>query len=484
MSSFAHMQLQVGDRAYVHSMRQATDKNLQSCQLLRFDTERRRWKVRIDLFPGTFWIPETKLSARLQLQTSVMVMGTDGPIAHKGGNVWFLKQRCLENEVWVVSSKAGRIMLASASDLVPVFHIGARVLVLALDNEQLHRKAGKIMGQCGQTMQWKVDMQGAGEDHDNLVSVADTNLAPWPRQGDLVVIDTNDGDLYDGETVKIDKVYGAEHSLARLQCGERSLTRTIREFRTGAEDTHTVAAEAKKLLSEYLPTFHELMQILSTSTDGEYDVCRVAETLVSNTITAWKDEAFLQYAYEGRQCQYCCKMIDTSEPVLKCAKCAMAYYCDGECQRKDWTQCADTVGDHAGKHKMRCVSMNTIALPYRHRQSARTCNFLMQMLAVMNSNRLNDECGMPLNSRNDISDMLANFDAAGSLLFPCFDSGFVLFVPIPMWVYHRICTRRDVLLPADSRTDHVICAIMLMCEHTEGSFAVAGYVLRDSNVPT
>jgi hypothetical protein len=108
----------------------------------------------------------------------------------------------------------------------------------------------------------------------------------------------------------------------------------------------------------------------------------------------------------------------------------------------------------------------------------------MQMLAVMNSNRLNDECGMPLNSRNDISDKLANFDAAGSLLFPCFDSGFVLFVPIPMWVYHRICTRRDVLLPADSRTDHVICAIMLMCEHTEGSFDVAGYVLRDSNVPT
>jgi len=176
-----------------------------------------------------------------------------------------------------------------------------------------------------------------------------------------VVVDTNDDDDFDGVTCKIAQVF-QERSECLLLCEGRCLTRTIRQLITPAEDTHTVAVEAKALLRENLPSFHELMEILQTSTNGQLDVRSVAETLISNTITAWNDEAFVWYAFEGRQCQYCCKMIDTSGSVLKCSKCTMAYYCDRECQRKDWTRCADTVGDHAGKHRKQCVSMKSIAL--------------------------------------------------------------------------------------------------------------------------
>jgi len=479
MSNLMHMQLHVGDRAYLHSMRKAPDMNMKTCKLLRFESENDRWNVRIDGIVGTFWIKEKKLSARLQMQSAVTVMSEDGFLTHKSGKVWFLKQRCVERNVWIVSSPAGRIVLASAEDLSPVLHIGARVLVLALDNESLHRENGTIVGQCNESQKWKIAMQDASVG-GAFIKMDGTSLAPWLRSGDKVVVDTDDDDDYDGVTCEIAQVF-QKRSECLLLCEGRSLTRTIRQLRTQAEDIHTVATEAKALLKENLPSFHELMEILQTS---QFDVNIVAETLISNTITVWNDEAFLQHAFQSRQCKYCCKMIDTSGTVLKCSKCTMAYYCNRECQRKDWTMCEDTVGDHAGKHRQQCVSKKKIAIQHKYRQIARTSNFVIQMLAMMNSSRLDDECGIPMSSRNDISDKLGTFDAAEFMLFPCFNSRIILFVPIPIWVYHRICIERRVPLPTDLRTKHVMCVIMLMCDRTTDSFNAAGYLLAHSNVPT
>jgi len=475
------MQLRLGDRVFVHSMVTATDMNTKLCKLLRFEPEKMRWKVRIDGFVKPFWIKETNLSARLQLQSAVTVMHTDNPLTHKSGNVWFLKQRCVERDAWIVSSPAGRIGLMSAEDLSPVLHIGARVLVLALENESLHRKNGTIVGQCNESKMWRIAMQDASV-HDALVSIDGTSLAPWPRPGDNVVVDNDDDDDYDGVTCEIAQVF-QDRAECLLVCEGHSLMRTMRQIKTQAEDTHTVATEAKALLKDNLPSFVELMQNLHRSTNGQFDVRTIGETLITNTITAWNDEAFLEYAFKARQCQYCCKMIDTSETVRKCSKCTMAYYCDQECQRKDWTNCADTVGDHAGKHRKQCVRINSIALPPRHRQSSRTSNFLIQMLAVMNSSRLDDECGIPMRSRNDISEKLSTFDAAECLFFPCFDQKIICYVPVPMWVYHRICIQRRVTLPTDLRTDHVICAIMLISDRNTDSLNAASYILAHSNVP-
>jgi len=481
MSLPACMEMQVGDRAFIHSMNVDKDKNAKLCKLLRFQAENTRWKVRIEGMNGTFWIRKANLSAQLQLQSAVTVMHTASIGTHKRGKVWFVKQRCIERNAWIVSSPAGRLGLVSPEDLSPVLHIGARVLVLALDNERLHRKNGTIVGQCGESKLWQIAMQDASM-QDGLVSMHGTSLAPWPKPGDKVVVDTDDDDDYYGVTCEIAQVL-QESAECLLVCVGHSLTRTMRQIKTQAEATHTVATEAKALLKESLPSFVELMQLLHRSTSGQFDVRTIGGSLIANTITAWNDEAFLEYAFQARQCHYCCKMIDTSETVLKCSKCTMAYYCDRECQRKDWTHCADTVGDHAGKHRKQCVSIKSIALQPRHRQTARTSNFLIQMLAVMNSSRLEDECGIPMSSRNDISEKLGTFNAAECLFFPCFEKGMICYVPVPMWVYHRICMERRVPLPTDLRTDHVICVIMLVSDRSLDSFHAAGYLLAHSNVP-
>jgi len=344
--------MRIGDRAYMHSMVHGFHRmNHKACVLLDFDSVRQRWRVRVIDMTSTLWIKEKFLSPFFGKSTVVVVLhslvnASGVELKNKRG---IIVRRHASNDEWTFRTRTGFLVTAHASDLSPVFHIGAQVVIVSHHSDdnlsEYHRRAAIISAYNLLTERWVLlfESQEPGVSVDISVTtdaweMSSFNIASLPVVGDLVTLDREqslDGSIGEEQQVEI---------VARDSCpdiwwvvGEDGvvMARTLQDFRTEQEEMLHNSFKTCMVVQDTVMDFTALMKIAKYH-DGSarYDH---ANKVSANSMDLWRDKEFLALAFSTRQCHCCGKLMHNKQALNKCARCKSSYYCDRVCQRKHWT---------------------------------------------------------------------------------------------------------------------------------------------------
>jgi len=242
-----------GDRAYIHSMLQNTDKNTRPCELLRFDDTRARWMARIITPPPEvapegeltkFWIKSCNLFPLLRVDVMVKLHSLVNA-THLNGVTGRVTGRDLFTDRWSIITDTGDALQARARNIFPEVYIGSVVSIITPHFPWYHRREATIIGYDIESKLWKILMEC---DTDNKGSPVPYNLyeyqmpdeyvVPYHRFGDMVVLDREDNAILQGQLVQLHNMTGetaGEHRWT-IKFQGQTLVRTAFQLRSAGED--------------------------------------------------------------------------------------------------------------------------------------------------------------------------------------------------------------------------------------------------------